>query len=50
MITLTGKFDKSCKEKHTILIGKASRLYEKFAWYVLQGISLYNLQINPIRH
>ena len=29
MITLTGKFDKSCKEKHTILIGKVSRLYEK---------------------
>ena len=28
-ITLTGKLNKSCMEKHTILIGKISRLYEK---------------------
>ena len=28
-ITLTGKLNKSCMEKHTILIGKVSRLYEK---------------------
>ena len=36
-------------EKHTIVKGKVSRLYEKFAWYVLQGKSLYHLQINPTK-
>jgi hypothetical protein len=36
-------------EKHTILIGKVCKLCEKFAWYVLQGKSLYHLQINPTK-
>ena len=35
-----GKLNKSCMEKHTILIGKVCRLCEKNAWYVLQGKSL----------
>ena len=48
-IKLTGKSNKSCMKKHTILIGKTSRLWEKFAWYVLQGKSLYHLQAGPSR-
>ena len=50
MILFTGKLNKSCMEKHTIIIGKVCRFCEKFAWYVLQGKSLHHLQINPTKH
>ena len=50
MLLSIGKLNKSCLKKHTILIGKVCRLFENFAWYVLQGKSLYHLQLNPTEH
>ena len=37
-------------KKHTLHVGKVCRLCEEFAVYVCYRESLYQLQLNPIRH